>query len=162
MVVKMTKWNAEQQITTLRYSAYMTLWAAAMFTTVLIKNIAETLNWGYQGGLAVMLLLCGVFFLFYSIRWTRKYKIYSSGWHEMLGLYSDEFARDTNHKANSFSLYLLLLLLVPGFLLGDIASRTESLSLWLNLSNYSLLLLVIGALTWSLSVLYRLREGEGG
>ncbi|GAB59588.1 hypothetical protein [Rheinheimera nanhaiensis] len=158
----MEKWNAEQQIKTLKYGAYTTLWAAAMFAAVLTNNIAESLALSYQGLVSSAVIITALGFVIYSIRWTSKYKIFTHGWREMLGLYSDEFARDTNHKANTLTLYVVLLVLVAGFLLGDIVARDDGLSQWFNMANYSLALLIIGALLWSGTVLYLLRGGEDG
>ncbi|MDX5406996.1 MAG: hypothetical protein LPK11_08150 [Chromatiaceae bacterium] len=158
----MEKWNAEQQIKTLKYGAYTTLWAAAMFAAVLINNIAESLALSYQGLVSGAVFLTALGFVIYSIRWTSKYKIFTHGWPEILGLYSDEFARDANHKANTLALYMLLLVLVAGFLLGDIAAEDDGLTHWASMANYSLVLLIIGASVWSITVLYLLRGGEDG
>ncbi|MBU2114915.1 MAG: hypothetical protein KKE94_14215 [Gammaproteobacteria bacterium] len=158
----MEKWNAEQQIKTLKYGAYTTLWAAAMFAAVLTNNIAESLALSYQGLVSGAVFLTALGFVIYSIRWTSKYKIFTHGWREILGLYSDEFARDANHKANTLALYTLLLVLVAGFLLGDIAAGDDGLTHWASMANYSLVLLIIGASVWSITVLYLLRGGEDG
>jgi hypothetical protein len=86
-----------------------------------------------------------------------NYKL-CGGWREIFGVYSDEFTRETSRKANARAFVGLLIALIPGFLLGEKAASGGVIASYLNVSTFSLLLIVIGTMVWSLTVLWELRD----
>ena len=82
-------------------------------------------------------------------------------WREIFGVYSDEFTRETSRKANARAFIGLLIALIPGFLLGEKAPSDSVVANYLTVSTFSLLLIVIGTMVWSCTVLWELRDTAG-
>lgn len=156
----MQQWQPEQQITALKYGAYFSLLGCGMFTAILAKNIFSGLQWQGESTMAALSVLCAFGFIFIAIRWAKKCKG-GGGWRALFGAYTEEFASEVNRKANSNSFISLVLMLFPAYILGDppvMKHLGASAEIWLNLSNFSMLMLVIASLVWSLTILFNLRE----
>lgn len=81
----------------------------------------------------------------------------SDGWREILGIYQDEFTRETSRKANARAFVGLILVLIPGVLVGENLTQT-GIGNYVTVSTYSLSLIVIGTWVWSISVLWEMRD----
>ena len=160
----MKNWDPEQQIRALKYGAYIALFASGMFATGLARNISQDLQWQNTSWLSVAAVIFAVGFVVTCIRWSYR-NGGSGGWREIMGIYSEELARDVNSKANSNAFLACMLMLVPAYILGDSAVLTnfgQSAALVINLSNFSLFLLTLSALVWGTTVILYLRdEAEG-
>jgi hypothetical protein len=154
----MTTWSAEAQAQSLKYGAYMTLISGTYFAIMLASK------WLQQAGVdtgewpRVMLVLVALLFIGITARLSiNNYKL-CGGWREIFGVYSDEFTRETSRKANARAFVGLLIALIPGFLLGEKAPSDSIIASYLSVSTFSLVLIVIGTLVWSCTVLWELRE----
>lgn len=154
----MTTWSAEAQAQSLKYGAYMTLISGIYFAIMLASK------WLRQAGIdtgewpRVMLVLVALLFVGISTRLSINNYRLCGGWREIFGVYSDEFTRETSRKANTRAFVGLLVVLIPGFMLGDTAASGGTLANYLNVSTFSLLLVVIATMVWSLTVLWELRD----
>ncbi|MBU1309467.1 MAG: hypothetical protein KKE30_08040 [Gammaproteobacteria bacterium] len=159
----MKNWDPEQQIRALKYGAYSTLFASGMFASSLARNISQELQWQHTSWLAILAGVFAVGFVITCIRWSIKNRP-SGGWRELIGVYSEELAREVNRKANSNAFLVTMLMLVPAYILGD-APMLENLGpaaeLTINLSNFALFLLTLSAAVWSITVLLHLRDEAG-
>lgn len=156
----MTNWDPEQQICALRYGAYSTLFASGMFASGLAMNILQGLQWQNTNWVSVLAGIFAIGFVVTCIRWSFKNRG-SGGWREIMGIYSEEFARDVNRKANSNAFLATLLMLVPAYIVGDapvLANLNPSAELYINLSNFALFLLTLSAVVWGSTVLLHLRD----
>lgn len=156
----MSNWSPEQQITALKFGAYSALFASGIFATKLATNIYDGMAWQgttWISGFSVLFAIC---FVVTAIVWSMKNRS-SGGWREILGIYSEEYAREVNSKANNYGFISVLLLLVPAFILGDskmIAKIGGQAPEIINLSNFVLLMLLVSGVVWSLTVLFNLRD----
>lgn len=156
----MKNWGPEQQISALKFGAYIALFASGMFATSLARNISQQLQWQHSTWLAVATAISAIGFVVTCIRWSFK-NGGSGGWREILGIYSEEFAREVNRKANSNAFLSTLVMLVPAYIIGDsavMANFGQTTALLLNLSNFALFLLTLSALVWGTTVLLHLRD----
>lgn len=156
----MTNWDPEQQISALRYGAYSTLFASGMFAAGLARNILQELQWQNIGWVSVLAAIFAIGFVVTCIRWSYKNRG-SGGWREIIGIYSEEFAREVNRKANSNAFLATMLMLVPAYIVGDavvLANLGPSAELYFNLSNFALFLLTLGAVVWGSTVLLHLHD----
>lgn len=156
----MKNWGPEQQISALKYGAYIALFASVMFATGLTRNISEDLQWQNTSWLSVATVISAIGFVVTCIRWSYK-NGGSGGWREIMGIYSEELAREVNRKANSNAFLVTILMLVPAYIIGDADVLTnfgQPAALLINLSNFALLLLTLSALVWGITVLLHLRD----
>ncbi|CAI8154855.1 MAG: Uncharacterised protein [Pseudidiomarina mangrovi] len=154
----MTTWSAEAQAQSLKYGAYVSLISGLYFGIMLVNK------WLKQAGIdtgewpRVLLVLVALLFIGIVTRLSvNNYKL-CGGWREIFGLYSDEFTRETSRKANARAFVGLLVVLIPGFMLGEKAASGGLIATYLNVSTFSLLLIVIGTMVWSFTVLWELRD----
>jgi hypothetical protein len=154
----MTTWSAEAQSQSLKYGAYVTLVSGIYFAIMLISK------WLRLGGVdtgewpRIALVLVALLFVGIVTRLSiNNYKL-CGGWREIFGIYSDEFTRETSRKANARAFVGLLVVLIPGFVIGDKSASGTVVATYLNVSTFSLLLIVIGTMVWSFTVLWELRE----
>ena len=156
----MSQWQPEQQITALKYGAYTTLACCAMFGISLADTILTALTGESSTVLSVASLLTAVAFLIFAARWGVKRTGYG-GWREMLGMYTEEFARDLNRKATSYACFVVLVMLLLAYLLARpsfLSKLGTTMQTIINLSNFSLLLLLVAGMVWATTVLLNLRE----
>ena len=156
----MKNWGPEQQISALKFGAYIALFASGMFASSLASNISQELQWRHSTWLAVASAISAIGFVVTCIRWNFK-NGGSGGWREIFGIYSEEFAREVNRKANSNAFLSTLVMLVPAYIIGDaavMANFGQTAALLLNLSNFALFLLALSALVWGGTVLLHLRD----
>jgi len=154
----MTTWSAEAQAQSLKYGAYVSLISGLYFGIMLISK------WLRQAGVdtgewpRIILVLVALLFVGIVTRLSvNNYKL-CGGWREIFGIYSDEFTRETSRKANARAFVGLIVALIPGFILGEKAASDGVIANYLNVSSFSLLLIVIGTTVWSFTVLWELRD----
>jgi hypothetical protein len=156
----MSQWQPEQQITALKYGAYTTLACCVMFSISLADTILTAVTGESCIVLSVASLLTAVAFLIFAARWGVK-RTGHGGWREMLGLYTEEFARDLNRKASSFTCFVVLVMLLLAYLLARpsfLSKLGTTMQTIINLSNFSLLLLLVAGVVWATTILINLRE----
>lgn len=156
----MKSWGPEQQISALKYSAYIALFGSGMFATGLAGNISQDLQWQNTNWLSVAAVISAIGFVVTCIRWSYKNRG-SGGWREIIGIYSEELAREVNRKANSNAFLSVMLMLIPAYIIGDSAVLNnfgQSAALFVNLSNFALFLLTLSAAVWGITVLLHLRD----
>ncbi|WP_027672439.1 hypothetical protein [Rheinheimera baltica] len=156
----MNDWSPEQQITTLKFGSYSALFASGMFASKLATNVLSELQWQWSNWISGLSLLFALCFLVTVVIWSKKGGN-SGGWREILGIYSEEYAREINNKANSNGFLAMLLLLLPGYILGDsklLSKFDAAVAEVITLNNYVLLMLVLTSLVWGLTVLFKLRD----
>ncbi|WP_113906783.1 hypothetical protein [Aliidiomarina celeris] len=153
----MSDWSPEAQAQSLKYAAWVSLITGVYFSILLVDK------WlGYAGvntgffPQALMVLVAMLFIGVVSRLSVNNYKL-CGGWREIFGVYSDEFTRETSRKANSRAFVGLLLVLIPGFLIGEKWSET-TLGSYVTVSSFSLMLIVVGTSVWAASVLWEMRE----
>jgi hypothetical protein len=154
----MTTWSAEAQAQSLKYGAYVSLISGLYFGIMLVSK------WLRQAGVdtgewpRIILVLVALLFVGIVTRLSvNNYKL-CGGWREIFGIYSDEFTRETSRKANARGFVGLIVALIPGFILGEKAASDSVIANYLNVSSFSLLLIVIGTTVWSFTVLWELRD----
>lgn len=156
----MKNWGPEQQISALKFGAYIALFASGMFASSLASNISQELQWQHSTWLAVASAISAIGFVVTCIRWNFK-NGGSGGWREILGIYSEEFAREVNRKANSNAFLASMLMLVPAYIIGDSSVLTnfgQAAAKVVNLSNFALFTLALSAAVWAITVLLHLRD----
>lgn len=157
----MSNWSPEQQITTLKYGAYVTLCGSGMFATSLLDRLAESMQWPVDTVLSVIGVLFAISFMVISIRWTLKSTGLSAGWQQILGIYNEEFAREVNRKANSNSMVAMIMTLLPVYIVGqpEVTAKLEQpIQSFITVGNFAALMLIVGAWVWAVTVLLNLRD----
>lgn len=156
----MTQWEPDQQIIALKYNAYFSLLASGMFITILAKNILIDLNLRGDNTMSALSMLCAFGFIYFAVRWAKKCK--GNGfWQAFFARYNEELACELSRKANSNSFFSLALMLLPATILGDppvmehLGSNAE---IWLSLSNYAMLMLIVASVVWGSTILFNLSE----
>lgn len=156
----MKNWDPEQQIRALKFGAYSTLFASGMFASSLARNISQDLQWQHTSWLAILTGVFAIGFVITCISWSLKNRP-SGGWRELIGVYSEEYAREVNRKANNCAFLATMLMLVPAYIIGDssvLSNLGPSVEVYVNLSNFALFLLTLSAVVWGSSVLLQLWE----
>ena len=154
----MKTWSAEAQAQSLKYGAYVTLISGLYFAIMLVSKWLRQADIDTGEWPRIALVLVALLFVGITARLSiNNYKL-CGGWREIFGVYSDEFTRETSRKANARAFVGLLIALIPGFLLGETAASGGVIASYLNVSTFSLLLIVIGTMVWSFTVLWELRD----
>lgn len=153
----MSKWSAEAQAKSLKYGAYISLLSGVYFTIMLVSKWLELAGKNVGEWPNILMVLVALLFVGVVARMSAGSHKLAGGWREMLGIYSDEFTRETSRKANARAFVGLVIVLIPGALIGDNLEATL-IGSYVTVSTYSLTLIVVGTLMWSLSVLWEMRD----
>lgn len=156
----MNQWPAEQQITALKYGAYSTLLCCVMFGISLLETMLTAVTGKSHMLLSLASGVTAIAFVIMVVRWSLK-RSGHGGWPEMLGLYTEEFARDLNRKASSFTCFVVLVMLLFTYVLAKpifLSKLDASIQSILSLSNFSLLLLLVAGVVWASTILLYLRD----
>ncbi|WP_404409169.1 hypothetical protein LG272_01465 [Pseudidiomarina marina] len=153
----MSKWTAEAQAKSLKYGAYISLISGVYFTIMLISKWLELAGKDVGEWPSILMVLVALLFVGVVTRMSTGSHKLAGGWREMFGIYSDEFTRETSRKANARAFVGLIIVLIPGVLIGENLEATH-IGSYVTVSTYSLTLIVVGTLVWSLSVLWEMRD----
>lgn len=153
----MSKWSAEAQAKSLKYGAYVSLISGIYFAIMLTAKWLELAGVNAGEWPNILMVLVALLFIGVVARMSVGNHKLVGGWREMFGIYNDEFTRETSRKANARAFVGLIVVLIPGVLIGENLADT-AIGSYVTVSTYSLSLIVVGTFVWSLSVLWEMRD----
>lgn len=155
----MSHWSPEAQHGSIKFSAYMALFSAFVFGVLLTKRLMDAADFNntyISSGVLALGALALVTMILLEFR--RSESLYG-GWRELFSRYTDEFLKTVYQKANSRAFIAIVVLLIPGFIVGE-ELMTPELSIYFNISTFSSLLIIASTFVWGVTVLWEIRDAD--